>query len=553
MIDSVAGGVIYTRDPNNPDSDSIIINAIQGLGILLEDGNVTPDSYVVSRHPAGIIQQKKISKQEIMLVNNPQGAVEEVMISPEKRGKQCLADDQIKILARYSLDLEKHYGAPQDIEWTIDRDGRIYILQSRPLRAITQQVTSHVSVPTRFEGYHIILDKGVIACRGAGYGKAYILANDEDLKDFPEGAVLIANHTSPKFVTIMDRAAAIITDVGSATGHMASLAREYQVPTILDTEIATGTIKNGQEITVDAINCRIYDGKVIELLEYSSKKRETFKETRLYKTMEKVLDLIAPLNLVDPESEDFLQDSCKTFHDITRFAHETAMHEMFNIGEGQDVEGIGTIVLAAGVPMDAHLLDIDGGIKENTRKATPEDILSITFAAFLKGMKSMKWPEPKSLDVKGFLGMMAHTASIPEEDLLQMGKSSFCIVSKNYMNFSIRLGYHFSMVESYAGENIHDNYIKFFFKGGGATQDRRLRRVRLITEILREMGFRMNVKEDVINAIFPKYKEPVITARLEILGKLTVFTKQLDMVLFNDAITDMYIAQFIKDHINPSL
>jgi pyruvate,water dikinase len=229
------------------------------------------------------------------------------------------------------------------------------------------------------------------------------------------------------------------------------------------------------------------------------------------------------------------------------------MHEMFNIGDGQDVEGIGTIVLAAGIPMDAHLLDIDGGIKENTRKATPEDILSITFAAFLKGMKSMKWPEPKSLDVKGFFGMMAHTASIPEEDLLQMGKSSFCIVSKNYMNFSIRLGYHFSMVESYAGENIHDNYIKFFFKGGGATQDRRLRRVRLITEILREMGFRMNVKEDVINAIFPKYKVPVITARLEILGKLTVFTKQLDMVLFNDAITDMYIAQFIKDHINPSL
>ncbi|GFP33896.1 pyruvate, water dikinase, partial [Candidatus Hakubella thermalkaliphila] len=46
---------------------------------------------------------------------------------------------------------------------------------------------------------------------------------------------------------------AIITDIGCATGHMASISREYQVPTILDTEAATSAIKDGQEITVDAI------------------------------------------------------------------------------------------------------------------------------------------------------------------------------------------------------------------------------------------------------------------------------------------------------------
>ncbi len=55
-----------------------------------------------------------------------------------------------------------------------------------------------------------------------------------------------------------------------------------------------------------------------------------------------------------------------------------------------------------------------------------------------------------------------------------MGERSYAIISANYMNFSIRLGYHLSMVEAYAGENINDNYIKFFFKGGGSTTDRRL-------------------------------------------------------------------------------
>lgn len=81
--------------------------------------------------------------------------------------------------------------------------------------------------------------------------------------------MLVARHTSPRFVTIMDKASAIITDVGSATGHMASLSREYQIPTILNAENATGIIKDGQELTVDAINCNIYEGRVNELVSIS--------------------------------------------------------------------------------------------------------------------------------------------------------------------------------------------------------------------------------------------------------------------------------------------
>ena len=117
------------------------------------------------------------------------------------------------------------------------------------------------------------------------------------------------------------------------------------------------------------------------------------------------------------------------------------------------------------------------------------------------------------------------------------------------MNFSIRLGYHFSMVEAYAGENMNDNYIKFFFKGGGAASDRRLRRVRLIKEILKTLGFRVTVKEDVIDAMLTKYKLPTMESTLEVMGKLTAYTKQLDMVMYNDAITDWYIEEFIQQHI----
>jgi len=567
MIDAKAGGVMYTTDPNKPDEDTIIINAVRGLGKAVVDGTTEPFSYVLSRKN-GTILNRKTPDQQTMFVCSPEGDIKEIAVPDEIKSAPCLSDEQIKTLYSHALVLESHYGKPQDIEWAVDHNDRIYILQSRPLRTFTVH-SSQLTVPRRIEEYNIILDSGVIACKGIGYGKAFILKDEGDLENFPEGAVLVARHTSTKFVTVMNKASAIITDVGSAIGHMASLSREYGIPTILDAGRATGLIADGQEITVDAFNCNIYEGKVEELLEYASKKREPFKDTHLFMTLKKVLKWIVPLNLIDPDKEYFKPEYCRTFHDITRFIHEMAMAEIFKTGKGEAIDsfedlmsavtfaeegeakrlGEQTSVLRAGIPVDARLLDIDGGIKKGLlKKATPEDILSVPFSAFLKGMTRMRWPGPRPADVKGFLGMIARTASVPEEELHKMGGKSYAIISLNYMNFSIRLGYHFSMVEAYAGENMNDNYIKFFFKGGGAATDRRLRRVRLIEEILKKLDFKVNVIEDVINAMLTKYKQSAIEEKLEIMGKLTAYTKQLDMVMYNDAVTDMFIEEFVKDH-----
>lgn len=547
MIDAAAGGVMYSRNPNDPQSDHILINAVHGLGLWVVDGTVTPNIFTVSRHPAGTIIERKISDQEKMLVCGDDGELKIETVPEFKRGKQCISDEQIQALSQYALDLEKYYGFAQDIEWAVGNDDNIYILQTRPLRMLMSGPS--ICIPTRFEQYNVILDKGVIACKGVGFGKVFILEDEEDLKNFPEGAVLVAHHTSPKFVTVMNKAAAIITDVGSITGHMASLSRESQIPTILDTEVSTTILRDGQEITVDAINCNIYEGKVDELIQFAGKKKEPFKETHLFKTLEKVLKSIVPLNLTDPESENFKPEYCKTYHDITRFAHEMAIHEMFSTGEEGDIDNIQTTDLSAGIPIDVHVININGGLKEGLKKASADDVLSIPFSALLKGMKSMKWPGPPPVDAKGFMGMLAHSASVPEAQLHETGRKSFAILSKNYMNFSIRLGYHFSLIEAYTGENINDNYIKFFFKGGGAALDRRLRRVRLIRDILKAMGFRITIKDDVMNALLTKYKQSSMEEKLIILGKLTAYTKQLDMAMFNDAVTDMYVEQFIKEHI----
>ncbi len=551
MVNAKAGGVMYSKNPNNPESENIIINAVRGLGKLIVDGAVNAETYVVSRTPEMKILEKIHGKQNKMLICKEEGDIEEIPF-PDTPSQFALSEEEIISLSRIAVQIENCYGSPQDIEWAIDEDGTVFILQARPLRVLEKKPESKVVLPTRIKGYDIVLEGGITACKGVGYGKAFVLQHEEDLHNFPEGAVLIAKHTNPKYVVVMNKASAIVTDIGSPTGHMASLSREYNVPTLINTENAMKIIKHEQEITVDATHCVIYEGKVEELIEAYKKIKEPFRETILFRTLEKVLKHIVPLTLVDPTSPDFKPENCKTFHDITRFCHEMVMYEMFTMWDKYDSEHH-AVPLLAGIPIGVLILDIEDGLKEGVKKATPEDILSIPFKAILRGMKSMQWPGPPPVDAGGFLEMVAHTVSIPEEQLRETAKKSFCIITRNYMNFSIRLGYHFSQIEAYAGENINDNYIKFFFKGGGAAVDRRLRRVWLISEILKKMGFRVMIKEDVIDAIITKYRIPEIDKRLEILGKLTAYTKQLDMVLFNDIVAQMYRDEFISKHIKDIL
>ena len=60
---------------------------------------------------------------------------------------------------------------------------------------------------------------------------------------------------------MLHKASALVVDIGSATSHLAILAREFKVPALVDTEKATQVLQNGQEVTVDADHLRVYQGR----------------------------------------------------------------------------------------------------------------------------------------------------------------------------------------------------------------------------------------------------------------------------------------------------
>lgn len=548
MVNAKAGGVLYTRDPNK-DADDVLVNAVHGLGICVVDGTITPETYIVSRKPVLEISSRHVPRQEKMFYCRLDGGLEEIPVTHDAAVQPCLTDAQVLNLAEYALAIENHYQCPQDIEWALGEKDDLVILQTRPLRVMKKETPK--PIPTHLPGYSILIDRGVIACKGIGYGRVHLVRTDDDLNDFPDNAVLVARHTSPKYVTVMNKASAIITDFGGTTGHMASLAREFQVPAIFDTEVGTKTLQQGQEITVDAFNCSVYEGKVDELIDLSGKREEPFKDTMIFKTLKNALKWVVPLNLYDPAADTFKPEYCSTFHDITRFCHEMSMYEMFMISESATDEIGETKKLRSEIPLVIYVIDLGGGLTPGSPKIlNPSQVVSIPLNAFFKGLAAMKWPQGSpSVDAKGFLGMMAHTATIPEEELRKTGQKSYSFISQEYMNFTLRLGYHLSTVEAYSGKDANNNYIRFFFKGGGAALERRLRRVRLITEILKSMDFNIKVKEDVVEASVARYRQDMIEKKLEVMGRLTVYTKQLDMVMFNDSITDFYIEDFIKQYV----
>jgi len=559
MIDARASGVMYTGDPNGaahgtgghngPDSDDILISAAWGLGVSVVDGSANTDFYSVRRRDSAILRHEVALKPMRLRLRAEDGICEEDVPQAEREAP-CLDEAKITQLAAYGVRLEEHYGQPLDIEWAQDQHGRLFILQARPL-GITHAGQSECTLTPEAEplaGHEVILRGGDMAAPGSAAGQAYILTSDHNLPAVPQGAILVARQTSPTYVPVMDRIRAIITEVGSVTGHMASVAREFGVPTLVGLENATTAIILGEDITLDATSRVVYRGIVPELIHEKSCVN-LMKGSPVYKAAQEALKRMAPLTLTDPKALNFSPEGCRSLHDVIRFAHEMGMREMFDIGDEME-EAKGAVRLRAGLPLNILVVDMGGGLTPTAPKKVVEleHIKSAPFQALLHGMTDpgVRWLGGVGVSLTGFATIVAESMMTDPNADGSMGGPSYAVVSDHYLNFNTRLGYHFAVVDSFCGPAINDNYIAFSFKGGAADIARRSRRANLIAQILKRLGFKTEIKGDMVRGEIKKYTQSDLKQKLDMVGRLLGAVRLLDMMLSDDGQIGWYVDEFFK-------
>lgn len=552
MVDAASGGVMYSRDPLNIRNRSILINSVWGLPKAVVDGTVEPDVFVVSRDEGLSVARREIRVKEREFICYPDEGVCRMDLTGEKSGAASLTDEQVLELAAMAVKLEERYGTPQDVEWAVGTDGKIYLLQCRALQQWDPATKPERTAESRTVNAAVIASGGTTASPGVGAGNVFVVRSDVDRLRFPEGAVLVTAQALPRWAPLLSRASAVVTEVGGVVGHLANVAREFRVPALFGLNRATELLPEGKLITVDADGLTIYEGQVEELLAAVDTGRNLMEGSPILTILERAASHVVPLNLLDPDSPDFHPRKCETFHDITRFSHEKSVKEMFNFGKEHHFSERSSKQLVYGVPMQWWIINLDDGFSRDVQErfVSLEDIVSIPMRALWEGVVAVPWAGPPPVDARGLMSVLIQATTNPALDP-SMGspyaERNYIMLSRNFCSVSSRFGFHFSTVEALVSDRAMENYISFNFKGGAADLHRRVRRAALVGGILQEFGFRVEIKEDNLLARLDGGDEEFMKTRMVTLGYLIMHTRQIDMVMANDGAYHQFRAKMMED------
>jgi len=228
FLEAVRSGVMFTRFAGREGKPQILVEHVEGGCEKLVKGEVTP---------------------ERLWLDGPDQVPDDL--------EGLLAPLHARELARLAAELEKIFGAPQDVEWVI-HEGRVHVVQSRPITAGLDAPAVVSGGPAPAGSSPVLTGTG--ASPGVGSGGVRLVFNIEHALRLERGEVLVTPMTNPDMVVAMRNSAAIVTDVGGMICHAAIVSRELGLPCVVGTERATSVLSAAQAVTVDGSGGAVYEG-----------------------------------------------------------------------------------------------------------------------------------------------------------------------------------------------------------------------------------------------------------------------------------------------------
>ena len=174
--------------------------------------------------------------------------------------------------------------------------------------------------------------------------------------------ILVTRTASTTITPWVSKVRGIITDIGGTASHLASVAREFGVPALFDTRIATTRSRMATPSPCGPARAWCIRALFRNCCRGSGRSNGRFSTAPTHLRLQRLLDLISPLNLTDPNSTDFSPEKCRTVHDIIRYCHEISVRQMFNLGETIG-RSRNAVRLKVNIPIVLFALDLGGGLR----------------------------------------------------------------------------------------------------------------------------------------------------------------------------------------------
>src|SRR5271165_4757442 len=258
QLASTRAGVMFTVNPATGERGELVIESSFGLGEAVVSGSVSPDRYVVDKATLAI-RRREVHHKELIIEYAADGGTQTRSLSEREALQPTLTDEEVVAVAGLGRRIEKHYGTPQDTEWAFDPEGALWMLQSRPITTLHDEAAASVAAAEPAEPQALLL-RGLGGAPGSASGAARVLTSLADAASLNDGDVLVTHMTSPDWLPLMRRAAAIVTDSGGMTCHAAIVSRELGIPCVVGTGEATRKLRDGEIVTVDATRGVVYEG-----------------------------------------------------------------------------------------------------------------------------------------------------------------------------------------------------------------------------------------------------------------------------------------------------
>jgi pyruvate,water dikinase len=258
QVESRSAGVMFTVNPATGERGELVIEGSFGLGEAVVSGSVSPDRYMVDKATLAI-RRREVHHKDLLIEYAPDGGTQQRTLTEEEALKPVLTDEEVVAVAELGRRIEEHYGSPQDTEWAFDHDGKLWMLQSRPITTLQDGTHTTVTAAEPSEPQTVLL-RGLGGAPGSASGAARVLTSLADAANLNDGDVLVTHMTSPDWLPLLRRAAAVVTDSGGMTCHAAIVSRELGIPCVVGTGEATRRLRDGEIVTVDATRGLVFEG-----------------------------------------------------------------------------------------------------------------------------------------------------------------------------------------------------------------------------------------------------------------------------------------------------